>query len=97
MLEELTWKKVTVVVDSGAAENVMPRSMFTEISTEETERSKKGKGSTGPGAEHFKKSCPSEPRKDSYARARGRLQSDKTSRVSIPQHPSQERLVHREG
>ena len=23
-----TWEKVTVVVDSGAAENVMPRSMF---------------------------------------------------------------------
>ena len=23
-----TWKKVTVVVDSGAAENVLPRSMF---------------------------------------------------------------------
>ena len=23
-----TWKKVMVVVDSGAAENVMPRSMF---------------------------------------------------------------------
>ena len=40
-LEEL---KVTVVVDSGAAENVMPRSVFPEISTEETERSKNGKG-----------------------------------------------------
>ena len=26
-----TWKKVTVVVDSGAAENVIARSMFTEI------------------------------------------------------------------
>ena len=25
-----TWKKVTVVVDWGAAENVMPRSMFSE-------------------------------------------------------------------
>ena len=39
-----TWKKVTVVVVLGAAENVMPRSMFPEISTEETERSKNGKG-----------------------------------------------------
>ena len=39
-----TWKKVNVVVDSGAAENVMPRSMFPEISTEETERSKNGMG-----------------------------------------------------
>ena len=38
-----TWKKVTVVVDSGAAD-VMPRSMFTVISTEETERSWNGKG-----------------------------------------------------
>ena len=36
-------------VDSGAAENVMPRSMFTEKSTEETERSKNGKGFKGPG------------------------------------------------
>ena len=43
-----TWKKVTVVV-SGAAENVMPRRMFSEISTEETERSKEGKGFKGPG------------------------------------------------
>ena len=39
-----TWKKVTVVVDSAAAENVMPRSMVSEMSTEETERSKNGKG-----------------------------------------------------
>ena len=39
-----TWKNVTVVVDSGAAENVMPRSMFLEITAEETERSKNGKG-----------------------------------------------------
>ena len=45
-LEELSGrgKKVTVVVDSAAAENVMPRSMVSEISTEETERSKNGKG-----------------------------------------------------
>ena len=39
-----TWKKVTVVVDSGAAENVMPRSMFPEIGIRQTERSKNGKG-----------------------------------------------------
>ena len=49
-----TWKKITVVVDSGAAENVMPWSMFLEISTEETERSKNGKGFKGPGGEHIK-------------------------------------------
>ena len=48
-----TWKKITVVVDSGAAENAMPRSMFPEISTEETERSKNGKGFKGTG-EHIK-------------------------------------------
>ena len=28
---QCTWKKVTVVVDSGAAKNVMLRSMFSEI------------------------------------------------------------------
>ena len=43
-----TWKKVTVVVDSGAAENVLLRSMFPDISTEETERFKL------PGEEHIK-------------------------------------------
>ena len=43
------WKKVTVVVVSGAAENVMPWTMFPEISTEENERSKKGQGFQGPG------------------------------------------------
>ena len=48
-----TWKKITVVVDSGGAENVMLRSMFTEISTEDTERSKNGKGFKGPGGEHI--------------------------------------------
>ena len=44
-----TWKKVTVAGDSGTAENVMPRSMFPAMSTEETEKSKNGKGSKGPG------------------------------------------------
>ena len=43
-----------MVVDSGAAESVVPRSMFPEISTEETERSKNGKGFKGPGGEHIK-------------------------------------------
>ena len=47
-------EKVTVVVDSGAAENVMPRNMFPDISTEETERSKNGQGFKGPGGEHIK-------------------------------------------
>ena len=47
------WKNVTIVVGSGAAENVMPRSMFPEISTEELERSKNGKGFKGPGGVHI--------------------------------------------
>ena len=74
---QLTWKKVTVVVDSGAAENVMPRRMFPEISTEETERSKMKKGSKDQEERTSRtmgsKSCPSELLKDSFARARGRL------------------------
>ena len=49
-----TWKKVTVAVDSGAAENVMPRSMFPEIGIRQTDRSKHGKGFKGPGGEHIK-------------------------------------------
>ena len=49
-----TWKKITDVVDAGAAENVMPRSMFPDISTEETERSKNGKGFKVAGGEHIK-------------------------------------------
>ena len=49
-----TWEKVTVAVDWGAAENVMPRSLFPEISTEKAERSKNGKGFEGPGGEHIK-------------------------------------------
>ena len=32
----------------------MPKSMFPEISTEETERLKNGKGCKGPGGEHIK-------------------------------------------
>ena len=43
-----------MVVDSGATENVMPRSMFPEIGIRETERSKNGKGFKGPGRENIK-------------------------------------------
>ena len=67
-----TWKKVTVVVDSGAAENVMPWSMFPYIGIRQTERSKNGKGSRDI------KNCGHrtlEALRDSYARARGRLQT----------------------
>ena len=49
-----TWKKVTVVVDSGAAENVMPRSMFPEIGIRQTERSKSGNSFKLPGGENTK-------------------------------------------
>ena len=45
-----TWQKVTGVVDSGAAENVM----FPEIGIRQTERSKIGKGFKGPGGENIK-------------------------------------------
>ena len=43
-----------MVVDSGAAENVMPRSMFSEIGIRQKERSKNGKGFKGPGGENIK-------------------------------------------
>ena len=49
-----TWKKVTMVIDSGAVENVMPRSMFPQIGIRQTERSKNGKGLKGPGRENIK-------------------------------------------
>ena len=49
-----TWKTVTIVVDSGAAENVMPKSIFTEISREDTERSKNGMVFKRPREERIK-------------------------------------------
>ena len=74
-----TWEKVTFFVDSEAAQNVMPKSMFPEISSEESERSQNGKGFDGPGGDHIRitdsKSCPSELLRDLYARARGRSQT----------------------
>ena len=36
-LVQCTWKKVTIVLASGAAKNVMSKSMFLEVSTVETE------------------------------------------------------------
>ena len=42
------------MVDTGAAEIVMPRSMFPEIGIRQTERSKNGTGFTGPGGENIK-------------------------------------------
>ena len=69
-----------MVVDSGAAENVMSRSMFTEIGIRHTERSKNGKGLKGPGEENIKNygqqiMSVRTPEGDSCARARGRLQT----------------------
>ena len=73
-----TWKKVTVEIDSGAAENAMLRSMFFEILTEENgevqeKDSKYQEKSTSriTGS----KSCPSELLRDLYARARGMMQT----------------------
>ena len=59
--------------------DVMPRNMFPEISTEETERSKNGKGFKGPGRSPSRtmgsRSCPSELLRDVCARAHGRSQT----------------------
>ena len=75
--DQWTWKEVTVVVDSGAAEKVMPRSMFPEIPTEETERSMSGKGFKGPRERAHQKlrtagHVRSELLRYSYVRSRGR-------------------------
>ena len=69
----------------------MPRSMFPEISTEETERSKNRKGSKDQEGEHIKnygQPCRSESQKDLYARARGRLQTREDPFVSAS------RIIH---
>ena len=42
------------MVDSGAAENVMPRSLFPEIGIRAMEGAKNGKGFNRPGGEHIK-------------------------------------------
>ena len=73
-----TWKKVTVVVDSEAAENVMPKSMVPDVATESTGRSKNGKVFKGPGGEHIKSNWQQAMSVRSpeglFARARGSLQ-----------------------
>ena len=100
-----TWEKATVVVDSRAAENVMPRSMFSEISTEETERSKNGKqrgprmkeGSKDRALENFGQQ--GHVRQNSWVVCTQRhvagCRCGKTPRVSIPHHPIREKPVHR--
>ena len=96
-----TWKKVTVVVDSGAAENVMPRSMFPEVGIRQTERSKNGKGFKGPGRKHQKlwaarpvRQDPTGIRAQEHMVGRGR---EKASGVGVTHHPSWERSIHWEG
>ena len=66
-----------MVVDSGAAENVIPRSMLPEIGIRQTERvprmEKDSKGQEGKHQELLdSKSCPSGPLRDLCARAHGR-------------------------
>ena len=64
------------MVDSGAAENVMPRSMFPEIGIRQTKRSKNGKGSKDQEERTSRimgsKSCPSGHLRDLQTRAHGR-------------------------
>ena len=64
-----TWKKVTVVVDSGAAENVMPRRLFPEPRIRATDQEESTSRTTG------SKSRSSQQPGNLYARARGRLQT----------------------
>ena len=67
-----------MVVDTGAAEKVMPRSMFPEIGIRQTKRSKNGKGFKGLGRENIKnygqQVMSVRTLRDSCARARGRFQ-----------------------
>ncbi len=51
MADGSVWKNVTVVVDSGAGENVMPRAMFPSIPVQSTARSRAGRGFRGLGGE----------------------------------------------
>ena len=75
-----TWKKVTVVVDTGAAENVMPRSMFSEIGIRQTERGPRMEKDSKDQEERTPRimgslSCPSRPLRDFCTRAHGRLRT----------------------
>ena len=82
----------------GGERDVIPRSIVHEISTEETERSKNGKGFKGPGGEHVKnygQQGMSVRTPEGFAR-KSTCRRKKTSRVSISLHSSRERLVHRE-
>ena len=56
-----TWEKVTVVADSGAAENVMPRSMFPRWGSEVQEWQRVQGTREGEHQELRPESCPSGP------------------------------------
>ena len=81
------------MVDSEAAENVMPRSMFSEIPAEETERSQKGQGFRGPGGEHIKnygQQVMSVRTSEGFVRKSTRQVADvrRPSSLRIQRHPS---------
>ena len=82
-----------MVVDSGAAENVMPRSMFPETPTEETERSQNGKGFKGLGGEHIQnygQEVMSARTPEGFVRKSTWQVADvrRPPSVSLPHHPS---------
>ena len=78
-------EKDTVVVDSGAAENVMLRSMCPAIST----FSKNGNVFKGPGRGDIKNHG-----KQVMSVRVAVCRREKTSGVGISHHPSRERPVH---
>ena len=73
--------------NSGAAENVMPRNMFSEIGIRHTERPKNEKGLRGPGTENIKNY-------GQHMSVKTPDKREKASGVSLPHHPSWERSVH---
>ena len=79
----------------------MPKSMFPEISTEETERFKNGKGFNGPGGEHIER-CGQQvmsvrtPEGVCTQEHVAGCKCEKTPCVGISSHPSRKRHVHRE-
>ena len=92
-----TWRKDTVAVDSGAAENAMPKSMFPEIRKDP----RMGKRFKGPGGEHIKnygQQVMSVRTPKGVVRKRTWQVADVRRHfcVGISDHPSQKRPVHRE-
>ena len=96
-----TWKKVTVKVDSGAAENAMPRSMFpkdTHRRNGELQERKRVQRTRGRARQEFwaaghvrQNSCGICTQEHVAGRRR-----EEASPASFPHHTCRERLVHRE-